>query len=75
MFTGIVAAIGKIIRIDPLGDSADAGLRLELDAGMLSLVDVALGDSIAINGACMTVVSKTTGGFSVDVSRESLQRT
>jgi len=75
MFTGIVAAIGRITSITPLGKEADAGVRLSLDAGHLPMADVALGDSIALNGACMTVVSKTDNGFTVDVSRESLNRT
>lgn len=74
MFTGIVAAIGRITSITPLG-SNDAGVRLNVDAGMLPLADVALGDSIAINGACMTVVEKGDQHFVVDVSRESLNRT
>lgn len=75
MFTGIVAAIGKISSITPQGNHADAGARLTVDAGKLSLADVAIGDSIALNGACMTVVDKTPSGFVVDVSRESLNRT
>jgi riboflavin synthase len=75
MFTGIVAAVGKISSITPLGEQADAGVRLTVDAGGLPMDDVALGDSIALNGACMTVVSKTASGFAVDVSRESLNRT
>lgn len=75
MFTGIVAAVGSITSITPLGSGADAGVRLEIHAGGLPLADVALGDSIAINGACMTVVAKREDGFSVDVSRESLNRT
>lgn len=50
-------------------------MRLEVDAGPLALADVALGDSIAINGACMTVVAKTDKAFTVDVSRESLNKT
>jgi len=75
MFTGIVAAVGKIISIAPLGTQADAGVRLTVDAGGLPMADVALGDSIALNGACMTVVNKTDTGFVVDVSRESLTRT
>jgi riboflavin synthase len=75
MFTGIVAAIGKITSVSPLGDQADAGLCLSIDAGGLPMTDVAIGDSIAINGACMTVVAKTAAGFTVDVSRESLNRT
>lgn len=75
MFTGIVAAVGKITSITPLGKQPDAGVRLSVDAGGLPMADVALGDSIALNGACMTVVSKTDTGFTVDVSRESLNRT
>jgi riboflavin synthase len=74
MFTGIVAAIGKITEIQPLGDAA-AGHRLTIEAGGLPLADVALGDSITVNGACMTVVSKTDRSFQVDVSRESLNCT
>ena len=50
-------------------------MRLAIDAGGLPLADVAIGDSIAINGACMTVVAKTDARFEVDVSRESLNRT
>lgn len=75
MFTGIVAAIGKITSITPLGNQADAGVRLTVDAGGLPMADVALGDSIALNGACMTVVNKSEHGFNVDVSRESLSKT
>ena len=75
MFTGIVAAVGKISSVKPLDGSNDAGVRLEIDAGGLPLADVALGDSIAINGACMTVVEKTATAFAVDVSRESLNCT
>lgn len=75
MFTGIVAAVGKITSIAPLGNETDAGLRLTVDAGGLPMADVALGDSIALNGACMTVVSKSDHAFTVDVSRESLNRT
>jgi riboflavin synthase len=75
MFTGIVAAVGKISSVQPLEGGHDAGVRLEIDAGGLPLGDVALGDSIAINGACMTVVARTDAAFSVDVSRESLNCT
>ena len=75
MFTGIVAAVGRIEAVKPLGTDADAGVRLTIDAGTLDLGDVALGDSIAIQGACMTVVEKTTRTFDVDVSRESLNCT
>jgi riboflavin synthase len=75
MFTGIVAAVGKISAVKPLEGGLEAGVRLDVDAGALSLADVALGDSIAINGACMTVVDKTASSFAVDVSRESLNCT
>ena len=75
MFTGIVAAVGKITSVQAQDGGAQAGVRLTIDAGGLSLADVALGDSIAMNGACMTVVEKTTCGFIVDVSRESLNCT
>lgn len=75
MFTGIVAAVGTISSVTPLDTGLDAGVRLEIDSGGLPLADVGLGDSIAINGACMTVVEKTATSFSVDVSRESLNCT
>ncbi|WP_338758640.1 riboflavin synthase [Massilia sp. METH4] len=75
MFTGIVAAVGKIQNVTPLPGGIDAGVRLVIDAGGLPMADVALGDSIAINGACMTVVEKTADSFAVDVSRESLNCT
>lgn len=75
MFTGIVAAVGRISAITPLGAGPGAGVRLTVHAGGLPLQDVAIGDSIAINGACMTVTQKTEQDFSVDVSRESLNCT
>lgn len=75
MFTGIVAAVGRITSIEALGSEPDAGVRLRIHASSLALDDVALGDSIAINGACMTVTQKTADSFTVDVSRESLRRT
>ncbi len=75
MFTGIVAALGRITSLEPLGNDGNAGVRLQVHAGALPLADVALGDSIAINGACMTVISKTADSFTVDVSRESLNCT
>ena len=75
MFTGIVAAIGRITSITPLANDSNAGVRLNVAAGGLPLDDVAIGDSIALNGACMTVTHKTADSFSVDVSRESLNCT
>lgn len=75
MFTGIVAAVGRIDTVTPIDGSADGGLRLRVSAPALGLDDVAIGDSIAIQGACMTVVAKTADTFDVDVSRESLDKT
>lgn len=76
MFTGIVAAVGKIVDVQPLkAGEDDAGVRLTLEAGGLPLEHTRLGDSIAIQGACMTVVEFTSSTFKVDVSRESLNRT
>ncbi|KAA6119022.1 riboflavin synthase [Cupriavidus cauae] len=77
MFTGIVAAVGRIDSVTPLGDqnTDNAGVRLRIDAGGLDLSDVQIGDSIAIQGACMTVVALQPGRFEVEVSRESLDKT
>ncbi|NLD67260.1 MAG: riboflavin synthase [Limnobacter sp.] len=75
MFTGIVAALGRVERIEPLGPGDDAGCRLTIDAGGLDLSDVSPGDSIAIQGACMTAVAIDGDRFTVDVSRESLSKT
>jgi len=73
MFTGIVAAIGRIETVESLGEGA--GLRLTIDAGRLDLSDVAIGDSIAIQGACMTAVAIEGNRFRVEVSLESLDKT
>lgn len=75
MFTGIVAAVGRIVEVAPLGREPAAGVRLRISAGGLPLQRTRLGDSIAIQGACMTVVGLREQGFDVDVSRESLDRT
>ena len=76
MFTGIVSAVGRIDRITPLdAQNAEAGLRLYVQAGGLPLTQTKLGDSIAMQGACMTVVELYDDAFSVDISRESLNRT
>jgi riboflavin synthase len=68
MFTGIVAAVGRVAAITP----SAGGLRARIDAGALPLDDVAIGDSIAVDGACLTVVSKTEHTFDVDLSSETL---
>ncbi len=73
MFTGIVAAVGSITRVEPLG--TDAGLRVQVEAPALGMSAVAIGDSIAVQGACMTVVAVRASGFDFEISRESLART
>jgi riboflavin synthase len=75
MFTGIVAAVGKIESVTPLEGGSFAGVRLNINAGGLPLADVALGDSIAINGACMTVVQTDDCGFRVHFTLHSLNTT
>ena len=81
MFTGIITALGHISAITPLGDTPDAkaqsGLRLWISTPKTYLDDVQLGDSIALNGACMTATTLDLPGnrFSVDISRESLSKT
>lgn len=76
MFTGIVAAVGKIVDVSPLRNgSEDAGVRLAIQAPDFPLEATRLGDSIAIQGACMTVVEFSGDTFKVDVSRESLNCT
>ncbi len=71
MFTGIVQAIGRIHEYDARG--ADA--RMTIHAGGLDLADVAVGDSIAVNGVCLTAVTLTPDRFTVDVSAETLNCT
>ncbi len=71
MFSGIVAATGRISRIVKRED----GVRLRIDALALPLDDVAVGDSIAVSGVCLTVIAKVARGFDVDVSGETLRCT
>jgi riboflavin synthase len=76
MFTGLVAAVGRIVNVTPLPGGEQAGVRLKIDGGGLDMDNVGLGDSIAVQGACMTVISlPEPGQFEVDVSQESLRRT
>jgi riboflavin synthase len=77
MFTGIVSGIGTITHARALGATPDFGLRLSVAAPRGYLAGVAPGDSIALNGACMTVTAldAASDGFEVDVSGESLART
>lgn len=74
MFSGIIAAIGHISELTPRNDGTPT-VRLSVDAGSLDLEDVALGDSIACNGVCLTVVDRSAQRFCVDVSPETLSCT
>ena len=65
MFTGIVQAVGRIVRTNPL----------EIDSAGLDLADVALGDSVCVQGVCLTVTATRPRGFTADVSEETLRVT
>ena len=71
MFTGIIEAIGSIRAMTPKGGD----VRVYVATGKLDLGDVKLGDSIAVNGICLTAVELPGDGFWADVSRETLART
>jgi riboflavin synthase len=77
MFTGIISGVGRITAVHALGSSSTHGKRLVIECPPSYLDDVGLGDSIALNGACMTVtsVAAAQNQFSVDISVESLART
>jgi riboflavin synthase len=68
VFTGIVSAVGKIARLSPQA----GGMRAVVDAPGFGLDDVAIGDSIAVNGVCLTVVARDAARFEVDLSNETL---
>lgn len=71
MFSGIIAGVGQINR----AQDRDGGLRLIIEAKLLGLDDVQIGDSIAVNGVCLTVIALDGNEFTVDVSRETLNCT
>ena len=71
MFTGIIAAVGQLKSLESRGGD----IRLHIDPAKLDLTDVKLGDSIAINGVCLTVVEMASRSLQFDVSQETLQRT
>jgi len=71
MFTGIIQAIGEIATLEQKGGD----LRLRIRTGKLDLGDVQLGDSIAVNGVCLTAVALPGDGFWADVSGETLEKT
>ncbi|HET7865073.1 MAG TPA: riboflavin synthase [Burkholderiaceae bacterium] len=77
MFTGIITGLGRIVDVKPLGADPSHGKQLVLQAPAGYLDDVQLGDSIALNGACMTVTSFDTASqrFTIDISAESLDKT
>ena len=70
MFTGIIEAVGQIQRMQPRGGD----VRLYVQTGKLDLTDVKLGDSIAVNGVCLTAVELPGDGFWADVSQETIRR-
>ena len=71
MFTGIIAAVGQLKSLQSVGGD----IRLHIDTAKLDLNDVKLGDSIAVNGVCLTVVEMAAKSLQFDVSQETLQRT
>jgi len=71
MFTGIVQAVGRIVSSTPRGD----GVRLAVAANRFDTGDIAIGDSIAVNGCCLTVVANDGGRLAFDVSQETLRCT
>jgi riboflavin synthase len=71
MFTGIILAVGKITAITPRGGD----VRLSIHTGKLSLADASLGDSIAVNGVCLTAIELGHDYFVADVSNETLSHT
>jgi len=73
MFTGLVQGVGRIVEVEPL--AVDGGVRLAVDARGVPGFSVEIGDSIALNGACMTATEVAGACFSVDVSGESLSKT
>ena len=71
MFTGIIQAVGKTTSLEKRGGD----MRIAIETGKLPMADVALGDSIAVSGVCLTVVDMSSTGFQADVSGETLRRT
>ncbi len=75
MFTGIIQAVGEIKQIQPIQEYSNHGLSLSISVGKLDLSDVMIGDSIAVNGVCLTVTTLVDDLFTVDVSQETLNCT
>ena len=77
MFTGIITGVGRIVAIHSLGSTSSHGKRLTIETPAGYLNDVGLGDSIALNGACMTAINVDVvqHQFAIDISAESLDKT
>ena len=77
MFTGIITGVGRIVALHALGSSSAHGKRLTIECPQGYLDDVGLGDSIALNGACMTAttIAPALRQFTIDISAESLDKT
>ena len=71
MFTGIIQAVGKVESLTPVGGD----IRIGIEKGELPMQGVNLGDSICVNGCCLTVIAKRARGFDADASRETLSLT
>ncbi len=71
MFTGLVQGVGRIVSVDPL----ETGVHIAIDAQALAPRPIAIGDSIAVSGVCLTATTIADGVFGADVSRETLSRT
>ena len=71
MFTGIIESVGRVKTMQPVGGD----IRLVIEANDLDFSDISLGDSIASNGICLTVVDLGSNYYAVDVSRETIART
>jgi riboflavin synthase len=71
MFTGIIEAVGAVKRLQPMGGD----LRFVIESSSLDMSDVQIGDSIAVNGVCLTVIEFDTDSFTADVSNETISLT
>ena len=75
MFTGIIQATGKIVQVKPSGDDSDRSLSIMISSESLDMTNVLIGDSIAVNGVCLTVTALHGRLFEVDISPETLKCT
>lgn len=75
MFTGIIQATGKIVQVKPSEDDSDRSLSIMISSESLDMADVLIGDSIAVNGVCLTVTALHGRLFEVDISPETLKCT